>query len=273
IQSADGPWQRSTHLKKHLREACRTLQPQQEISIDLLNRILVDEDREILYCYVPKVGCTSWKRVWMKIQGLASPEEDVWTMPRLQVHTAPLTTLLEYDHMEIKSMLSKYRKFLFGRRPWERVVAAYRDKLEKQTDSHYDFHKEIGAKIENKYRGTTNSTGDNVTFPEYVSYISEMVDGSAEQNNEHWKPALQLCAPCLIQYDFIGKFESLEEDSNFVLSWLGLRDVVTEFPSATMATHSTHHTPRYRAQLEPGLSKQFLNKYMEEFIAFKYDML
>ncbi|CAL4095540.1 unnamed protein product, partial [Meganyctiphanes norvegica] len=54
IESAEGPWQRSTHLKKHLREACRTLQPQQEITIDLLNRILVDEDREILYCYVPK---------------------------------------------------------------------------------------------------------------------------------------------------------------------------------------------------------------------------
>ncbi|CAL4237144.1 unnamed protein product, partial [Meganyctiphanes norvegica] len=122
-------------------------------------------------------------------------------------------------------------------------------------------------------RGTTNSTGDNVTFPEFVSYISEEDDGSSEQNNEHWKPALQLCAPCLIHYDFIGKFENLEEDSNFVLLWLGLRDVVPAFPSATMSTHSTHHTPSYQAQLDPSLSKQFLTKYMEEFIAFKYDLL
>uniref|UniRef100_A0A0E9VEE5 Carbohydrate sulfotransferase n=1 Tax=Anguilla anguilla TaxID=7936 RepID=A0A0E9VEE5_ANGAN len=37
----------------------------------------------------------------------------------------------------------------------------------------------------------------------------------------HWETVNRLCFPCFITYDFIGKFETLEQDANYFLSLVG----------------------------------------------------
>lgn len=67
---------------------------------------------------------------------------------RSQVHSK-LPSLAFSQNPEEK--LKTFRKFMFVRQPFERILSAYRDKLES-VDELYDFHKEIGMKIEMKYR-------------------------------------------------------------------------------------------------------------------------
>lgn len=68
---------------------------------------------------------------------------------RAEVHSEKLKRLSSSRDQEEK--LRAYRKFMFVRQPFERVVSAYRDKL-VGVDGLYDFHKIVGMKIEEKYR-------------------------------------------------------------------------------------------------------------------------
>ena len=50
-------------------------------------------------------------------------------------------------------ILDTYNKFMFVRHPFDRVLSAYKDKLEKKDkESRYDFHREVGRRIIKKYR-------------------------------------------------------------------------------------------------------------------------
>ena len=65
------------------------------------------------------------------------------------MHTRRLPLLASSKNPEEK--LKTYKKFMFVRNPFERVLSAFRDKLEIR-DTLYDFHKVTGRKIEKKYR-------------------------------------------------------------------------------------------------------------------------
>lgn len=55
------------------------------------------------------------------------------------------------------------------------------------------------------------------TFEEYLQYMS-----SADQDmlNEHFKPFINLCHPCYVEYNFFGNFKNLPSDAYAVLDHL-----------------------------------------------------
>ena len=50
-----------------------------------------------------------------------------------------------------------------------------------------------------------------------------------ESRNEHWERQHKLCSPCVINYDFIGKYDTLKSDAARALELMGASDVIT-FP-------------------------------------------
>ena len=51
----------------------------------------------------------------------------------------------------------------------------------------------------------------SVTFPEFCDYISETY---SKDLNEHFVPSMDICHPCLVQYDFYGNFQNFSSDSS-----------------------------------------------------------
>ncbi|NWU89400.1 CHST9 sulfotransferase, partial [Upupa epops] len=219
----------------------------------LVSRIYVEDRHKVLYCEVPKAGCSNWKRVLMVLSGLAASAHNI---SHDDVHYGKhLRKLDSYDPKGMYARLNTYTKAVFVREPMERLVSAFRDKFE-HPNSYY--HPVFGKAIIKKYRQDPDEealrTGSGVTFKEFIRYL---LDSHRPVGMDiHWEQVSQLCYPCLINYDFIGKFETLEEDANHLLQLVGA-PAELRFPSFKDRHSSDERT-------SAGVVRQYLKELSEE---------
>ncbi|XP_007893280.1 carbohydrate sulfotransferase 9 [Callorhinchus milii] len=241
--------------------------------IRLVSRIYVEDKYKLLYCEVPKAGCSNWKRILMVLNGLASSPDNI---SHDSVHySKSLRRLDSYNIKDIHDRFSTYTKVVFVRDPMERLVSAFRDKFEHSNNY---YHPVFGKAILKKYRVNASvealDTGSGVTFREFAQYL---LDAQRPVGMDiHWEQISKLCSPCLIDYDFIGKFETLETDANHFLKLIGAPPGL-HFPSFK-DRHSTDErtTPtvvqQYLAQLSSVERQKTYNFYYLDYLMFNYSM-
>ncbi|XP_056137924.1 carbohydrate sulfotransferase 8-like [Lampris incognitus] len=257
-----------------LREVCSKYRPsvtEQLVSRRQVSRVYVEDRSRLLYCEVPKAGCSNWKRVLMVLGGSATSTHNI---PHDAAHYANhLRRLESYDHSGIAERLRSYTKVLFVREPFERLVSAFRDKFESP-NSYY--HPVFGRPIISRYRANATRaalrTGAGVTFREFVQYLLDV--RRPVGMDIHWEPVSQLCNPCLLQYNFIGKFESLKEDANFLLWSIGAPSNLTfpDFKDRNPLAERTSFkiTQSYFAQLNSTERQKAYDFYYMDYLMFNY---
>ncbi|KAK8394430.1 hypothetical protein O3P69_006548 [Scylla paramamosain] len=259
---------RSDALEQHVRNVCKTMRFPDTGVKKTTGYMLYDDGRKVIYCFIPKVASTSWKRLLIKITEM--PTINVSTISKYDAHrTLPL---LAFDK-DKEEKLRTYKKFMVVRHPFERILSAYKDKLEDWEPADSVFHKMVGKKIQKLRDNPNKKEGDNITFTEYIRFISQPGRGTLEQRNEHWLPMHEICHPCAIQYDFIGKYENLKEDSEYLLKWLGVTDLMGTFPAATRPFHSSRYDPKYFGQLSHDEIMAFYAKFLPDFLLFDYGFM
>ncbi|KAM6977970.1 carbohydrate sulfotransferase 11-like [Aplochiton taeniatus] len=256
-----------------LEEACRShTRKRRVLAPEDLRHLIVDDKHGLVYCYVPKVACTNWKRVLMVLTGNGR-YSDPLAIPANEAHVAGnLRTLSEYSVSEINRRLRGYLKFVFVREPFERLVSAYRNKFTRSYNS--AFHKRYGTKIVRRHRPNPKpealAKGDDVSFQEFVQYLVDPRTLKEEPFNEHWERVHSLCHPCLIHYDVVGKYETLEQDSGAVLRLAGAEGEV-RFPTSSKSTRTNGDmSARFFKNISPFFQKKLLNLYRMDFLLFNY---
>ncbi|XP_047436055.1 carbohydrate sulfotransferase 8-like isoform X2 [Mugil cephalus] len=233
--------------------------------------IYVEDKHKLLYCQVPKAGCSNWKRTLMVLAGQASNTDNI---KHDTVHYSNgLRLLKSFDPQGIMHRLKTYTKIMFVREPLARVVSAYRDKLENPNPY---YHNLFGKPIISKYRAKPSpealKTGDGVTFEEFVRYLLDV--HRPVGMDIHWEQANQLCHPCLIDYDFIGKFESMEEESNFLLRLTGapasLRLPTFKDRNPKDKRTSLQITENYFSQVSTVQKQRVYDFYYMDYLMFNY---
>nr|XP_040134951.1 carbohydrate sulfotransferase 11 isoform X1 [Ictidomys tridecemlineatus] len=239
-----------------------------------LKHLVVDEDHELIYCYVPKVACTNWKRLMMVLTGRGK-YSDPMAIPASEAHVAAnLKTLNQYSIPEINHRLKSYLKFLFVREPFERLVSAYRNKFTQKYNT--SFHKRYGTKIIRRQRRNATQEalrrGHDVRFEEFVAYLIDPHTQREEPFNEHWQTVHSLCHPCHIRYDLVGKYETLEEDSNYVLQLAGVGGAL-KFPTYAKSTRTTDEmTTEFFQNISSEHQTQLYEVYKLDFLMFNYSV-
>ncbi|XP_036390037.1 carbohydrate sulfotransferase 11-like [Megalops cyprinoides] len=256
-----------------LEEECRTHTRKRRVLIpEDLKHLIVDDQHGLLYCYVPKVACTNWKRVLMVLTG-DGRYRDPLQIPANEAHVAGnLRSLSEFSTAEINHRLRTYLKFVFVREPFERLVSAYRNKFTRSYNT--AFHKRYGTKIVRRHRPDPEpealERGDDVSFEEFVRYLVDPQTQREEPFNEHWERVHALCHPCLIHYDVVGKYETLEQDSRYVLRLAGAEGEV-RFPTSGKSTRTTGDmAAQFFRGISPVYQRKLYNLYRMDFLLFNY---
>lgn len=266
--------QRSLHGRRELLEqACLSHSSKRQVlSPDDLKHLIVDDKHSLIYCYVPKVACTNWKRVLMVLGGDGRYSEPL-AIPANQAHVAGnLRALSEFPVPEINRRLRSYLKFVFVREPFERLVSAYRNKFTLSYNT--AFHKRYGTKIVRRHRPNPApealERGDDVSFGEFVRYLVDPRTKQEEPLNEHWERVHSLCHPCLIHYDVVGKYESLQADAQAVLRLAGVEDAV-RFPASGKNTRTDGSmAARFFKHISPYYQRKLFSMYRMDFLLFNY---
>ena len=175
-------------------------------------------------------------------------------------------------NMQKKNRVRHYKKFMVVRHPLERLVSAFRDKLEPPVDykSQLLFPHKLKIDILNMYKrleylrwkrakGTFNLT---VTFPDFVDYF---IQQSPDDLNEHFRPSLAICYPCAVQYSFYPNFRNLSTDIPTMVDQLGLNPAYYHNTNLHTADHETHHfVGHYYSQLSHFQKVKLFATFYEE---------
>ena len=161
-----------------------------------------------------QVAGTSWKRTLLLLTDNVNTADATADAEQEQSRT-----LDSYTPEQIEYRLNHYFKFMFVRRPFERLLSAYIDTFIKSHSP--NIRRKYGREILTRYRKDPSAmsveSGDGVTFNEFVEYLIDPMTAHSEWLDTHWRPYYEQCMPCSVEYDYIGKYETLSQDALSIL--------------------------------------------------------
>ncbi|GFO43891.1 carbohydrate sulfotransferase [Plakobranchus ocellatus] len=271
---------RSQAWKQHIHEACvnlRMVGNVKPLSEETLENILVDDKHKLLYCQIPKVASTTWRRMFLQLSGTLG-NTDPFSISSNDIHHKYDDNLVHLSDLpkEGREMrLRDYFKFVYVREPFERILSAYKNKFKSKLKSADYFRTRFGKRIAEQYRDpplrSANDTDGGITFEEFVTYLVDF--RKRIKMNEHWERFHKLCRPCLIDYDFVGHLEQMSEDTQYILDSNFLSDSL-KVPSRKESNYGHKETStfmkEYYSKLPRWAIRSLYQMYKADFIIFNY---
>ncbi|CAH1404536.1 unnamed protein product [Nezara viridula] len=225
-----------------------------------------DINHNIAYCPVYKAGSTTWLHNLCLLNG--EREENI---KGKQISEVARNLFPELDGELAEMRFPQCKRLLCVRHPFDRILSAYRDKLESRdrAPQHGTLHyyKRWGSKIRNKFR---TSGKIEPTFEEFVKFLLQT--DLLAYSDDHWIPYNAYCTPCLLRYDYIAKVETLTEDQLFFIHSQMLGAWITPSKHHSSKKISSIVAMDYFSQLTKEQVNNLYQKYKLDFEMFDYSI-
>ena len=219
------------------------------------NDVIVLHKYKCIYVPIPKVACSSIMSACADILEIPFPETE-WKPELFQTH--------KWDHlfdrqsvMMPKSRALAYRdywKFAFVRDPWDRLVSCYAEKIRDDGDNEH-----FTAGISNILL-PFEVFRSGMSFEEFAKAAAAISDDRADP---HWRSQHTFVSSGgKLWVDFIGRFESIERDFQFVCERIGANCTL---PHLLKSKHNNH-----QGYYSDSLRDLVGRRYRQDIEVFKY---
>lgn len=196
-----------------------------------------------------------------------------------------------FPHIHFKSISNvsnifspSFTRAMFVRHPFERLASAYKERIATlgkdriQPEPHYDSVRKLICRRYAQVDPTQRPfpRGDRCeefipSFQQFVQYIltnTETPVGIARMDG-HWQPYAVVCQVCKFQYNFIGKYETFDDDFNSLLKRLDVSDWNIQKRRGASG-HKTRDYQQLFSSLPDDLICRLKHLYYDDFRLFNY---
>lgn len=219
----------------HLRSFCAdyTLLSPYDVEPTFLANLLYDDAHRVVYCALPQASSIETSIMFLLLQeGYPQEQAPAGTPGR---PTRKLRSLEDLSPIERNYRLKNYYKFMIVRNPLERLLAAYLDKVNNEEERLYysNLKKEVVAW--SRCGSQSDTLMQPPQFDEFINYYLSHY----KLMEQDFKTALDVCSPCLVNYNFYAKYQVLNYHMDALLSLLGINKSYY-----LSNTHSAKHNGR-----------------------------
>ncbi|XP_067000207.2 carbohydrate sulfotransferase 11 [Anabrus simplex] len=193
----------------------------------------VDAKHSLVWCNIFKAASSTWMYNFNLLAGyreyyLRRTRKTPLNLARAHF---PRPTI-----QQLQAALPESLSFLIVREPFERLLSAYRNKIE---GLRHRFYRKLGREMVLKYRTKTEEYAAlhperNITIPamgptfsEFVSYVIDTgLSTTHPKFDEHWAPYYSFCTPCHVNFTVIAKLETLTRDEEYIIHRAGLEEIL-----------------------------------------------
>ena len=250
----------------HMEDVCRKYYGNSPPPVErAYSRILVDKKNKVLYCVIPKTGCSTWKTLFVNLSGNAwrvKPGK-VIRVHGSNINRYGLKYLNQYSTEERAEIFNdkSYLRFIVVRNPFDRLVSAFTDKIKGGIFS---------VPYMKKYLKTSNEKR-RVNFTEFTTYLSQQYKPA--KVDIHWQKYEDLCQPCSVHYDFILKLETVDVDLPQFLDKIKANRSLIENLTVRNTKRNKTFTGRILedfADVPKSVASKLYNVYKADFEYFGY---
>lgn len=225
-------------------------------SIDDFNyAVNISLKNKYIYIETPKVACSTVK---ITLQDFEIEQKSLSQKDFEVIHDRAFSPLLKVQQIEnFNSFFHRpdYFKFCFVRNPYTRLLSAYLDKIAGNSN-----REKTNILLQMGYK--TDDISINISFEQFISTIEQQ---SPQMMNNHWRHQYYCTYQNAIDYDFIGKLESFNQDFLWVLGKLGATDYYKQ-----ESRHATDSKDKLAMYYTNDLQNRVYSLYQLDFETFGY---
>ncbi len=286
------------HRQNTLRTACQNFEVEGKPKnlthvVEHPRRFIVDERHNLVYCSIAKVASTNWRQVFLQLAGIDGNNKPDPRNRRLRYLKRKVRTMDDLTVEDGFHLLGDSVTFMFARHPFSRVLSSFRNKLAPDStfEAAFAWKYNLGLEIINLYRyheipnpkrELTVPTPEerrklhtyDLKFSEFVRYLGDTnMKSDVFFNNIHWCD-MNVCDPCNVKYDVIGKLETIETDAKYILKLAKLNGVSFPSPDISQPTYSSKKDTleRYLRDVPAEYIWNLYQRYRLDFALFGYEL-